>query len=180
MEPDVEDRVGRSIAQIRIDPEAWRGPSTEKIRADEGDAMAIQDVGNLLTASLPSGNGYFADIAELRQGPCPVTIGVMGALAGRQDARDRGQTAQHHRESFDNGVAVRFDATGGAVSSCQEDIDVGGITGAIVPELRVLNGKLGDPIEVGDDPAEMSLYCFRPAGPGAFAGDPLVLSGVYL
>jgi len=100
------------------------------------------------------------------------TIGMMGALARRQDAGDRSQTAHHHCESFDPGIAVWLDATGGSVPSGQEDIDVGRITGAIVPELRVLNDQLGDPIEIGDDPAEMTLYSLRPTGPPAQGPSP--------
>jgi hypothetical protein len=161
---------GAAVAEIRIDLEAWQGSSAEKVRADESDAVSLQDLGDLLAACLPSEDRHFGDPLESRQGVRCMIIEVVGAFAGRQDACDRGQAAQHHRESLGRDMAVWFKVPGGSVSSRQEDIDVGCIAGAVVREFRVLNDEFGDSVEIGDDPAEITLDSLRSTGPGAFAG----------
>ncbi|MEU8060703.1 hypothetical protein [Microbispora bryophytorum] len=90
------ERVGRSVVEVRVDPQVGQGRSAEETRTDEGDAVSIQDLEDLFAALLPSGDRHFGDGVEARHGVVPVTVGVMGALVGRQHARDRGEAAQRH------------------------------------------------------------------------------------
>jgi transposase len=61
-----------------------------------------------------------------------------------------------------------------STASRQEDIDVGRIVGAVVRELRVLNDKLGDSVESGDNPVVMKVYSaeFKAEAVAMYLSDP--------
>ncbi len=83
VEPDVEDRIVRPVAEVRIDLQAWQGRPTEESRADERDAVSIQDLGDLFAAFLPCWDRHFGDGIEPWHGVEPATVGEItrGGLA---------------------------------------------------------------------------------------------------